>query len=226
VSSLLTLGRRAQSAYTRHMRTGTVQERTLTPKGAATRLRIVNVAADLMYLHGVQGTGNDDVRRVAGVSGSQLAHYFKDKESLVRAVLQYHADSLLGLNRQPQLGELDSITALREWAGSYIENASVAEGGCRFGSLSAEVIKSDIGLRGDVVAGFDRWEDLFLRGLRAMVERGDLAAGTDVQKLACVLMAAFQGGMLLAQIRSSTEPLRASLESAITFVESFAPATA
>src|ERR1700742_3283446 len=91
----------------------------LTPKGQAMRQKIVEVAAGLMYEHGVAGTNNELVRAAAGISGSQLSHYFPDKESLVRAVIAWRADTMLGLQRAPPLGELDSIAALRAWAASY-----------------------------------------------------------------------------------------------------------
>ncbi len=38
-------------------------------------------AADLILAHGVAGTTLDDVRGEAGVSSSQIYHYFADKES-------------------------------------------------------------------------------------------------------------------------------------------------
>ena len=40
----------------------------LTPKGRATRERIVVAAAQLMYDHGVAGTSLGDVQKAAGVS--------------------------------------------------------------------------------------------------------------------------------------------------------------
>ena len=46
----------------------------LTAKGRATRERILTVAAELVLRQGVAGTHLDDVRRAAGVSGSQLTH--------------------------------------------------------------------------------------------------------------------------------------------------------
>jgi TetR/AcrR family transcriptional repressor of nem operon len=48
----------------------------LTPKGRATRDRIVATAAQLMYDHGVAGTSLGDVYNAAGVSPSQVYHYF------------------------------------------------------------------------------------------------------------------------------------------------------
>jgi TetR/AcrR family transcriptional regulator, transcriptional repressor for nem operon len=198
-----------------------VRPRRLTAKGEATRQKIIEAAADLIYEHGVAGTNNDLVRGAAGISGSQLSHYFPDKESLVRAVIAWRADTMIGLQRDPPLTELDSISALRAWADSYVERPDVCTRGCSFGSLAAEVIKSDLDVHDEIAAGFDRWRELFQRGLAAMVARGELRSSADPVRLAYMLMAAFQGGMLLAQSAQDTAPLRAALTAAIDHVASF-----
>jgi AcrR family transcriptional regulator len=90
----------------------------LTAKGRATRERILQVAADLILQHGVAGTGIDDVRAAAGVSGSQMTHYFRDKRHLVKDVIAWQAEYVLHQHQAPELGELDSFAALRLWAGS------------------------------------------------------------------------------------------------------------
>ncbi|MFD0788355.1 TetR/AcrR family transcriptional regulator, partial [Micromonospora azadirachtae] len=51
---------------------------------------------------------------------------------------------------------------------------------------------------------------------------GVLVAAADVDELASALLAAVQGGLLLSQIRRSSQPLRAATEAAIGYVESFA----
>src|SRR5947209_14435324 len=67
----------------------------LTRKGAQTRQRIVAAAADLILQQGVAGTTLDDVRAETGVSSSQIYHYFADKEALVRAVVDYRAQTVV-----------------------------------------------------------------------------------------------------------------------------------
>jgi TetR/AcrR family transcriptional repressor of nem operon len=198
-----------------------VRPRKLTPKGAAMRQKIIEAAADLIYERGVAGTNNELVRAAAGISGSQLSHYFPDKESLVRAVIAWRADTMIGLQRDPPLGELDSIAALRAWAASYTERPDICAGGCSFGSIAAEIIKSDLDVHDEITAGFDRWRDLFERGLTAMRASGELRRA-DPRQLAYTLMAAFQGGMLLAQAARDPAPLRAALDTAIDHIASFA----
>ena len=192
----------------------------LTPKGRATRERILECAADLIYRHGVQGTSNDLLRRAAGVSGSQLNHYFPDKETLVRATLAWRAESMMGLREVPPRGPLDSMVALRAWADSYLERPEVVAGGCSFGSLAAEVLKSDLDVRDAVAEGFARWRAQFRDGLTAMRDRGELRPDADLDQLATSLMAAFQGGLLLAQGARDIQPLREAFDGALAYVES------
>lgn len=187
----------------------------LTRKGQATRQRIIETAATLIYEHGAKGTSNDLVRTTAGISGSQLSHYFPDKESLVRAVISWQADAMMGRNQQPPRGPLDSVAALRAWAASWLGPDEPWRGGCSFGSLAAEVLKTEPTLRDEVAAGFDRWRADFRSGLSAMRERGELRADADLEQLASVLMAALQGGVLIAQATEDPLALRAALRCAI-----------
>ena len=62
-------------------------ERRLTRRGRETRERIVSAAAELIFERGVAETTLEDIRAAAGVSGSQVYHYFEDKQALVRAVI-------------------------------------------------------------------------------------------------------------------------------------------
>lgn len=192
------------------------------PQGAATRQRIIETAAELMYEHGVRNTNNELVRGAAGISGSQLSHYFPDKESLVRAVIEWRAGGVMGAHDQPPRAELDSLAALRTWAASYLGPEESWRGGCGFGSLAGEVLKGDPTLHDEVAGGFDRWRDQFHRGLVAMRERGELRPDSEPDRLAYVLLAAFQGGMLLAQVAQDPAPLRAALESAVDQVAAYA----
>ena len=81
----------------------------LTAKGERTRGRIVAAAARLMHEGGVAETTIEDVKAAAGVSSSQLYHYFADKEALVQAVIGYQADTIVGTTEQAGLGTPEEI---------------------------------------------------------------------------------------------------------------------
>src|ERR1700761_3369783 len=94
----------------------------LTSRGQATRERIVEAAADLILDRGVAAVSMRDVRAAANVSGSQLSHYFGDKQSLIRAVIAHQADAVVQSHQMPELGQLDTFDALERWATLNIES--------------------------------------------------------------------------------------------------------
>jgi hypothetical protein len=64
---------------------------------------------------------------------------------------------------------------------------------------------------------------MFRRGLTAMRESGVLRRDADPDRLAHVFMAAYQGGMLLAQGARDEAPLRDALNGALDYLETFRP---
>ena len=200
-----------------------VQEpKRLTSKGQATRARILEHAADLIYSHGVAATNNDQLRRAAGVSGSQLNHYFPTKESLVLAVITWRAEQILSTYGGERFGRFESIDALRGWADSYVDDERAYRAGCTLGSLASEIIKSDLDVHHELAHAFDQWRNIFRDGLERMQQLGRLNDDADPTKLADLLLAAFQGGMLLAQVHRDVAPLRNALHTAIDHVQTFA----
>jgi AcrR family transcriptional regulator len=193
----------------------------LTPKGRATRQRIVAAAAGLMYERGVAGTSTEEVQAAAGVSASQLYHYFADKRSLVRAVIARLTEAVLD-SQQPHLSRLDSLEALRAWRDALVDlqRERGCMGGCPIGSLATELSDLDETARTDLRAGFARWEEAIREGLHAMHDRGELRRGADPDRLALATLAALQGGLLLTQLRRDTAPLEAALDAMIDRIAS------
>lgn len=191
----------------------------LTRKGAATRGRIVAAAAGLMLERGVAGTSTDDVRAAAGVSTSQIYHYFADKNALVRAVIAHQTQAVLDA-QQPLLSNLDSLGALRAWRDLVVgvQRERHCQGGCPIGSLASELAESDEVARGDLVDGFSRWEAPIRAGIHAMRDRGELRRDADPDQLALALLAALQGGLLLTQTRRETAPLEAALDAMLAHI--------
>ncbi len=200
----------------------TQDEPRLTRKGQATRDRITDVAAQLMLDGGVASTSIDDVKRAAGVSSSQLYHYFEDKRALVHAVIARQTEAVLGLQR-PLLSALDSFEALRAWRDVIVElqGSRDGRGGCPIGSLGAELAEVDVEARHEVAESFAQWETAIRDGLRAMRDQGVLAADADPDRLALATLAALQGGLLLTQIRRETTPLEVALDAAIAHIGTF-----
>jgi AcrR family transcriptional regulator len=195
----------------------------LTKKGAVTRGRIVEAAAELMFVRGVAGTTLDQVRDSAGVSSSQIYHYFADKDALVRAVVDYQNDAVVG-EQETAFAELDSVDALRRWSDQIVAHQERLNctGGCPVAALGSQLGELDHDARSGVSTGFHRWQIAIRRGFIAMQDNGALGAEIDTERLATAILASLQGGLLLCQMHRSTEPLRAAVDTMIDHVASLA----
>jgi AcrR family transcriptional regulator len=196
----------------------------LTRKGIATRARVVTAAAQLMFERGAGNTSVEEVRTAAGVSGSQIAHYFLDKRDLTRQVIASRRSDVVAFHTQSSLGALDTLEDLRAWADACIADIDrvYRRGGCVYGSLAGELIDSDDEVRDDLAVGYDQWLGLFEAGLAAMRRRGDLRPEADPRHLAASLVVAHQGGAMLTHVTGAAEPLRAAVIAAVDYVGSFA----
>src|ERR1700746_1420223 len=96
------------------------EPRSLTARGAKTRTRIVEAAADLIYTHGVEPTSLDEGMAASGVSKSQLYHYFADKNALVLEVITLQTERVLNA-QQPHLGAMESLKTIRMWRDAIVK---------------------------------------------------------------------------------------------------------
>ena len=182
----------------------------LTPKGARTRARIVEEAAALIHERGVAGTTLEDVRVAAEVSGSQMYHYFPDKNELVQAVIDYQAATIVTHQRHA----LSSANGVEAWRDMVITAAkrTEARGGCPLGSLVGQLAESDPEARALIAAGFDRWTAAFGDELRSLHADGKLPSDIDPDDLATTLLATLQGGLLLAQVLRDARPFKTAVD--------------
>jgi AcrR family transcriptional regulator len=191
----------------------------LTPKGERTRARIIDAAARLIYERGVADTTLEDIRARAEVSGSQLQHYFADKDELVQAVIGHQADTIIGNQRQADLSDAGGLQAWRDMLITTAKNAG-GRGGCPLGSLGGQLAESDPRARALIAAGFEQWSAAISDGLQALHAAGHLQAGLDSDDLAVTLLAAVQGGLLLAQVQRDTRPLETAVDTVLALATS------
>jgi len=190
----------------------------LTARGAATRSRIVEAAANLIYAHGVERTSLDDVMAASGVSKSQLYHYFADKDALVLEVIAKQTERILDAQR-PHLEALDSLPALKAWREAFVRlNKAVQFRGCPLGNLASELANDSESARERLADSFSVWRDRIENGLARMQERGELGASADPHELALALLGAVEGGLLLSKTAQSSRPLEIALDMAIDHV--------
>ena len=138
----------------------------LTPKGAATRDRIIQGASAEIRENGVTAT-LDDIRVRTGTSKSQLFHYFPDgREQLLLAVARYEADRVLA-DQQPQLGDLTSWASWRAWRDAVVARYREQGQQCPLSALTTQLGRATPGAQAVVSELIGQWQAEIAAGVTA-----------------------------------------------------------
>ena len=203
---------------------GLTDEQRLTPKGRATRERIVKAAADLILTDGLAALNMDKLRTAASVSGSQLAHYFTDKQSLIRAVISRQINVVLDFHRQPKLHGLDTFDDFERWIElnmRYLRRIGYT-GTPTYHALAGQLAKSDPATRETLAAGYWQWVELLEHAIERMKGRGILSAEADPRQLALVIVSVHQGGGTLTFTYRQEWPHADAVRFAVNYLRMFA----
>lgn len=196
----------------------------LTAKGRATRDRIVNAAAELIISAGFSTLTMDNVRKAASVSGSQLAHYFADKQALVRAVIARQTNVVLDFHRQPRLHGLTSLEDFERWIDlnmRHLRRIGYA-GTPTYHALAGQLAKSDDAIRDELAAGYRQWVMLLEHAIERLKNQGVLVAEADARQLALVIVSAHQGGASLTFTYREDWPHAHAVRFAVNYLRMFA----
>ncbi|HEY0812120.1 MAG TPA: TetR/AcrR family transcriptional regulator [Pseudonocardia sp.] len=183
----------------------------LTAKGARTRARIVDAAVALVQRQGVAETTVGEVKNSAGVSSSQLYHYFADKGALVQAVVERQAELIVATQERAGMGTLEGLQVWRDGVVAHAREVA-GVGGCPLGHLVGQLAETDENARAELAEGFRRWAATLRQALHDLHRAGHLASGVDPDSLGDTLLATLQGGLLLAQVERDATPLETALD--------------
>src|SRR5689334_14619938 len=134
-----------------------------TARGLHTRARIIESAANLFYVKGVNATTLDDVRTASGTSKSQLYNHFHDKLALIHAVIDEQSQFVLAREQQ-RLHGVRNLTGLRRWRDALVQDNALQDGsyGCALGAMSIDLSDNDEQSRKPLAAAFETWERLLV----------------------------------------------------------------
>jgi AcrR family transcriptional regulator len=196
----------------------------LTAKGHATRERIVKAAAELILADGLSAFNMVNVREAASVSGSQLSHYFADKQSLIRAVIASQLDVVLDFHRQPKLHGLETFDDFERWIDlnmRYLRRIGY-EGTPTYHALAGQLAKSDPETRTTLAEGYWKWVELLEACIKRMKDRGAVAVDADARRIALVIVSAHQGGGTMTFTYRQEWPHADAVRFAVNYLRLFA----
>jgi AcrR family transcriptional regulator len=183
----------------------------LTPKGRATRQRIIDGAAAEIRVRGAVATTLEDVMAQTATSKSQLFHYFPGgKDQLLLAVAEQEAALVLS-DQQPHLGQLTSWAAWQRWRDAVVARYRRQGQLCPLSTVMSEIGRTP-GAQAVTTALIGQWRAEIEAGVRAMQAQGKIAADTDPTQAAAALLAGIQGGVSVLLSTGDISYLEAALD--------------
>lgn len=188
----------------------------VTERGRRTRQRIIEATGEQILASGIGGTTLDDIRAATLTSKSQLFHYFPGgKTELVREVAQWEGQQLLQA-QEPEIHDLSTWESWERWRAGLVEYY-IGRGrwACPIGSLATQAAMTDTDLERSLAEAMHAWRQALAHGIGRMRAAGLVDASADPARIATVILAAIQGGLVLSQPERSAWPLEAALDSAL-----------
>ena len=90
--------------------------------------------------------------------------------------------------------------------------AARARAAARSARSPGKLAETDAHAQALIAAGFGQWLAAISDGLRRLHDAGHLPDDTEPDDLAVTLLAALQGGLLLAQVQRDTRPLETAVD--------------
>ena len=188
-----------------------------TPKGQATRQRIVEGTAEYLRSNDPGAVTLDDVRAVTHTSKGQLFHYFPDgKEQLLLAVAQHEADRVL-TDQEPHLSALDTWESWSAWREALLARYRAQGRDCPLGALMDQV-SSTPGAAAVVSELLSQWQRRVSAGVVTMQGKGAVSVDLDADRIAGAFVAGIQGGVQVLRATGSTDQLESLIDLLVDYL--------
>jgi AcrR family transcriptional regulator len=191
-------------------------------RGAKTRTRIIEAAADLFHLQGVAATSPDEVIEASRTGKGQFYYYFANKQDLVHQVLEAHL-AAIEAGTAPVRYDIDSWADIEGWFLGQLElqRRYRMTRGCPFGTIGNGVTAADELIRLDLCRIFDAVRSRIAAFFIKEKAQGRLAPEANAEQLADYCLAVAQGAMLMGKIKRSSEAAETIMREALTHLKQF-----
>jgi len=177
----------------------------VTPKGPATRQRLVESARYLFWERGFAGTSMADLLAHAKVNSGSFYHFFDSKEALLREVLEGYLVALRPMIVDPAYAATPKpIERIFAILAGYRERILMTDSqyGCPLGRLALEIDPENRPAHKLIAENFRGW----IGAVRECLEAASLPANTDLEALATYVLAVMEGGVMLSRSYGSVDP--------------------
>lgn len=179
------------------------------PRQRPTRLRLLDAAAELLWLRSFHASSTDDICARARVRKGSFYHYFPSKTDLAAAAIlaawaRVRADVFEAVLRGSGSGlqKLARLTAAVDRLQREHHHREHVYLGCPFGALGQEMAHQDPRIQAAVDQVFEEHCDLFQRALEQALSEGAIRAG-HLRERARAVLALMEGALLVAKVANA-----------------------
>ncbi|MCB0354723.1 MAG: TetR/AcrR family transcriptional regulator [Bdellovibrionales bacterium] len=182
---------------------------------------MVQSALELFHQRGIRGASVDEILKRSRAGKGQFSHYFKNKDGLVLAVVDY-LEAIIRSGQVDSNYSFSSWDDFEGWFGRYIgfQKEVDCELSCPLGTIGNDLTNDQDHLRRAVKSFFD-WSTAQLA--RFFAERkaaGELVESADPDALADLCMVVMEGGMLMSKITRSTALFERAADQVLSYIRS------
>src|SRR3954470_15097173 len=189
----------------------------LIPKSSS-RERLLISARELFWEKGYEATSLADIVQKAEAKTGSLYYFFKTKEDLLLAVLDWYVENLFPQLIEPILLHVqDPVERVFSLLNGYRQAliATDCTYGCPIGNFTLELGDTLPRAREKLAQNFEGWRSWVRRFLE---EAGDLLpAKLDRDELATFVLTVMEGGVMQARAQRSLEPFDAGVRQLRTY---------
>ncbi|MFB4301327.1 TetR/AcrR family transcriptional regulator [Actinomadura sp. NTSP31] len=169
----------------------------------STRERLVESTRALLWERGYVGTSPKTIQQRAGAGQGSMYHHFTGKEDLAQAAIRRTADEM----RAAVDAQLSGPGTAVERITAYLRRERDVLRGCPIGRLTQDPdVMAVPTLRAPVEETFSWLRARLAAVVREGIDRGELDAAVDPASTAAAIVAALQGGYVLARAAGTTDP--------------------
>lgn len=194
-----------------------------------TKQRLVKTAFSLMFSHGYNAVGVQEICQQAGVNKGSFYYFFPSKRHLALAVLEFFWEMYQRRFLESAFAE---DVSLNERFRRFFELTCQPQGllvdeegrfrGCPLGNFALELSMQDEAIRQKLQAIFQEWTHYFERILSQAVSSGELPE-IDTQATAQAILAYYEGTLMLAKTYNDTDFVDRLAQAALQLAISNAP---
>jgi TetR/AcrR family transcriptional regulator, transcriptional repressor for nem operon len=180
----------------------------------SSRERILAIAELIILQKGYVGTSLDEIFDKAAITKGGFFYHFNGKGELARALVDRYLEEdrklFAALQEQADATSEDPLQRLLNFLNLLADGVigrTEVHPGCLAAAFTYEIQQFDAGIRESIAAGILEWRAMIAQRLASILATRQPKLPVEVDALADMFTALLEGGIILARIFDSNEPL-------------------